>query len=229
MPAALMVPLVALLISLAHTASFGGEIINGKIAKKGTLPFMASVQRDGKHVCGGFLVSPNFVLTAAHCGTGGNMSVILGTHNLNKNVQRFNVKSKIKHDLYKKVYEGNDIMLLQLSEKVKFSTTVQKVKIPTKDKAIRPNTRCLVAGWGAIKTRGESVFDLRDVNVATIDISVCRKAWDIVNKNKKLPPDIICAGGYNTKHGACKGDSGGPLLCGGVAVGIVSFNQGGKL
>lgn len=45
----------------------GSQIIGGKAAAPHSRPFMASIQLDGKHVCGGFLVWPKWVMTAAHC------------------------------------------------------------------------------------------------------------------------------------------------------------------
>lgn len=45
----------------------GSQIIGGKVAAPHSRPFIASIQMDGEHVCGGFLVWPKWVMTAAHC------------------------------------------------------------------------------------------------------------------------------------------------------------------
>lgn len=125
------------------------------------------------------------------------------------------------------------------------------IKISSKSRPVKPNTKCQVAGWGQTKTKNKT-NDLRVADVSIIDIRICKKEWE--NKNTGLPANVLCAGGYRTKSGACQvesqrlslhifleqwdwsktlvlfvlfwqGDSGGPLVCSGLAVGIVSFNH----
>nr|XP_023700000.1 transmembrane protease serine 9-like [Paramormyrops kingsleyae] len=219
--------LSVLLPTLVHADSSGGEIINGKNAAKNSLQYMASLQLDGKHYCGGFLISEKFILSAAHCEKPGNISVLLGTHNIKSNQGiRFHVAKTYKPTDYKGVSSGNDIMLLQLSKPVKYSKTIKPVAVPTTDKLIKANTVCHVAGWGSMKTRGKIADNLQVVEISTIDEDKCRKLWR--SQREELPAKIICAGGYGTKNGACQGDSGGPLVCNGVVQGIVSFNFGKK-
>uniref|UniRef100_A0A672K435 trypsin n=1 Tax=Sinocyclocheilus grahami TaxID=75366 RepID=A0A672K435_SINGR len=98
-------------------STFGADIINGKKAKKNSMLYMASVQIDGKHNCGGFLINPSYVLTAAHCDKSGNMTVILGTHNISPqgaHLRRYTVQNRHKHPSYKDAKTGNDIMLLKV-------------------------------------------------------------------------------------------------------------------
>ncbi|XP_036442900.1 transmembrane protease serine 9-like [Colossoma macropomum] len=218
--------LAALFCALAFDATYEEEIINGRKAKKNSLQHMASVQVNGKHKCGGFLIDASYVLTAAHCDDRDNMSVVLGAQDISRNnLIRYEVKSKHKHPSYKDPKTGNDIMLLKLSSSVKQSKSVKIVKIPNKDKPLKPKTKCQVAGWGKTEKQN-SVNDLLVTDVSTVSFDDCQKEWAIVKI--KLPPNVLCAGGYGTKSGACQGDSGGPLVCGGTAVGIVSFNLNGN-
>ncbi|XP_066504023.1 granzyme-like protein 1 [Hoplias malabaricus] len=217
--------LAAVFSALTYDATHGEEIINGKKVQKNSLQYMASVQNKGVHICGGFLIDPSYVLTAAHCDFGNNMSVILGTQNIaGNNLKRYMVKTKYKHQSYRSSRTGNDIMLLKLSKKVKQNKFVKTIKIQSKDKPVKPNAKCLVAGWGKTENQ-KRVDDLLMTYVPVINFNECQKEWNKVNV--KLPDNVLCAGGYKTKSGACQGDSGGPLVCSDVAVGIVSFNYNG--
>ncbi|KAL7855019.1 hypothetical protein SRHO_G00172090 [Serrasalmus rhombeus] len=167
------------------------------------------------------------VFNATYGDEGESMSVVLGAHNISaNNLIRYEVKKIYKHPSYKDPKTGNDVMLLKLSSSVKQGKLVKIVKIPSKDKPLKPKTKCQVTGWG--KTEKQDVVnDLLVTDVSTVSLKDCKKEWDEANQTK-LPPNVLCAGGYGTKSGACQGDSGGPLVCSGTAVGIVSFNYNGN-
>ncbi|XP_028258888.1 mast cell protease 1A-like isoform X2 [Parambassis ranga] len=202
--------------------ALGSEIINGKDVPAKLMLYMASVQHNNRHRCGGFLVSEDFVVTAAHCDHGDALSVVLGTHNL-KNVDdstmRYSV-TKCKHPDYKKPATGNDIMLLKLSKKVQLNNRVQPIQLP--NSAIKDKAKCRVAGWGFTKTRGTTVSVLKKVDVSIVPLKDCRRKWE--SHRVHLVNTVICAGGSDKNKGFCNGDSGGPLVCSGAAAGIVSFN-----
>ncbi|XP_027146041.1 transmembrane protease serine 9 [Larimichthys crocea] len=210
------------LTSLGRDA-LGGKIINGKKAPENSMLYMVSLQNSrGQHLCGGFLISEDFVLTAAHCdGYRIFAKVVLGTHNLKAHGIKKSIVKWCKPESYKNVGQGNDIMLLKLSQKVQLDNSVQTIQLPTSGMNIRENEKCQVAGWGKTKTNGPGVDELRVMDVSTINKQVCEREWAVL----PLPDNVICAGGYETNKGFCQGDSGGPLVCNGKAVGIVSFNH----
>uniref|UniRef100_A0A3Q2WKE4 Trypsin-3-like n=2 Tax=Haplochromis burtoni TaxID=8153 RepID=A0A3Q2WKE4_HAPBU len=212
----LFVHVLACLGRLAH----GSDIINGEKAPENSMQYMASVQNNmGQHVCGGFLITQDFVVSAAHCNDSTPTHVVLGNHNLkNGNHQKIKIKKKNIHENYQNVGQGNDIMLLELLYKVQLNERVQTIQLPPAEIHLEENQVCQVAGWGKTETDVKSVDELRVVDVSVINPRVCEELWH------GLPANVICAGGYETDKGFCQGDSGGPLLCDGLAVGVVSFN-----
>uniref|UniRef100_A0A3B4EYZ1 Granzyme B(G,H)-like n=1 Tax=Pundamilia nyererei TaxID=303518 RepID=A0A3B4EYZ1_9CICH len=194
--------------------SGGDHIIDGKKAPENSMQYMASVQDyNGHHVCGGFLITEEFVVSAAHCDDS-LTHVVLGNHNLkNGNHQKIKIENKIIHENYQHVGLGNDIMLIKLSEKVQLGHGVRIIPLPPAEINLKENQVCQVAGWGKTKTDGKLVDELMVVNVSVITSKNC---------------------GYETTKGFCQvcflsfqfkmGDSGGPLVCHGFAVGVVSFN-----
>uniref|UniRef100_I3JCP3 Anionic trypsin-2 n=1 Tax=Oreochromis niloticus TaxID=8128 RepID=I3JCP3_ORENI len=212
----LLLHVLACLGRLTH----GSDIIHGEKAPENSMQYMASVQdNEGEHVCGGFLITEDFVVSAAHCDDSSPTYVVLGNHNLkNGNHQKIKIENKIIHKNYRQVGLGDDIMLIKLSEKVQLGHGVRVIQIPHAEINLKENQVCQVAGWGKTKTEGELVDELMVANVSVITSKNCEDQWMI------LPANVICAGGYETTKGFCQGDSGGPLVCDGLAVGVVSFN-----
>uniref|UniRef100_A0A3Q2D7F0 Granzyme-like protein 1 n=1 Tax=Cyprinodon variegatus TaxID=28743 RepID=A0A3Q2D7F0_CYPVA len=185
------------------------------------MQYVVSVQRAGHHVCGGFLISEDFVVTAAVCSTPKPDVVVLGSHDLkSSNAEKIKIEEQYKHPDYRDVEYGDDIVLLKLSGKAPLKKLVKTLPIPKDEIKLKEGEICSVAGWGKTESKDFIVDDMGVVNVSLLNPQLCRKIW-----GPGLPPKVICAGGYNTNKGFCQGDSGGPLVCKGMAVGVVSFNR----
>ncbi|KAB0368938.1 mast cell protease 3-like [Muntiacus reevesi] len=214
--------LVALLLSPTGEA---GKIIGGHEAKPHSRPYMAFLrfQISGKpHICGGFLVREDFVLTAAHC-LGSSIGVTLGAHSImerERTQQVIPVRRAFPHPHYNDKTFENDIMLLQLAWKADMTDAVSPISLPRNFQKVNPGMMCSVAGWGRLEVNMPSADKLQEV-----DLEVQSEQRCIARFRDYIPITQICAGDPNKRKNSYSGDSGGPLVCDGVAQGIVSYGD----
>uniref|UniRef100_A0A8C3XAW4 Serine protease 57 n=1 Tax=Cyanoderma ruficeps TaxID=181631 RepID=A0A8C3XAW4_9PASS len=202
----------------------GSQIIGGKAAAPHSRPFIASIQMDGEHVCGGFLVWPKWVMTAAHCAPSHLcLRVVLGAHRLQEpeeSQQIFSVAESIAHPLYNPRAVDNDIRLLQLNSSATLNKYVKRIRLPSPRIDLKPGTVCYVAGWGDTSNFGDQPTELMETNTTIVKRSLCRTLW-----RGKVSANMLCGTLRSPSHPLIlQGDSGGPLVFQNKVYGIVSFS-----
>nr|XP_054592789.1 mast cell protease 4-like [Nothobranchius furzeri] len=191
----------------------GGSVVGGTVAKPHSRPYMASLQIDDHHTCGGVLVRKDYVLTAAHCkNCYRDLTVVLGAHNIckkEKSQQKIKVKKYQLHPKYTGKFDY-DIMLLKLENNAKLDKYVGPIELPETDEHILANVSCAVAGWGQSGPKKPTSDVLKEAN-EKIQFSVeCNHIWKENFTSHRMICTKITKGG-----GVCQGDSGGPLICNG--------------
>uniref|UniRef100_A0AAX7TS40 trypsin n=1 Tax=Astatotilapia calliptera TaxID=8154 RepID=A0AAX7TS40_ASTCA len=127
-------------------------ILGGHEAVPHSRPYMVLLQRhmlDGQRAhCAGFLLNEDFVMTAAHCQAE-SYTALLGVHNVNSNseIQRISAEQPFPHKNFNQTSLKNDVMLLKLSSKAKFSENVKPIPLASHDDGTLPKS-CILSGWG---------------------------------------------------------------------------------
>jgi secreted trypsin-like serine protease len=200
------------------------KIIGGQNATNGEFPWIVgladSFESDLEYAqfCGGSLIRPGWVLTAAHCVENENgigfipaseLDVFLDVHRLsnpNATKERIRVAQIYPHPNYNTNTLNNDIALLRLQT----NSTKSTISLPTQgdETRIAAGTTLTVMGWGITNNQTQAFADiLQKVNVNAISRTVCN---GVNVYDGEITQNMFCASA-NGKD-ACQGDSGGPLV-----------------
>ena len=207
-------------------------VVGGDESDYGEFPYYVSMGG-----CGGSLIAPRVVLTAAHCQPQNyniNEQVTVGPTKRNslnnegfKNAERILVTDAISHP---KFGEGTGInydyalMLLETEYIIESDITL---KLNFDSDFPEEGSVLDVLGMGTTSSGASSVANmLRDVKVPAITNAECKNNYGSSSVTSKM----LCAGYPEGKKDACQGDSGGPLvkINGNIhtQVGITSWGYG---
>ncbi|XP_078280020.1 transmembrane protease serine 6-like [Rhinoraja longicauda] len=102
----------------------------------------------------------------------------------------------------------NDIALMELTQPVTLSNTVQPACLPSLYHVLSEEMKCFITGWGTTSEGGYLSYVLQKAEVEVISDYLC---WELYGN--QITDRMLCAGKVAGGVDSCQGDSGGPLIC----------------
>ncbi|XP_037942627.1 serine protease SP24D-like [Teleopsis dalmanni] len=205
-----------------------GRIVGGIDATEGQFAHQISLRYSGSHICGGSIISRNYILTAGHCVGDEDedgiyhvddpkyYTIRAGSSNRLSGGVVIAVETITVHESYGNFL--NDVALLKLSTPLIYSANIKA--IPLASSEVTPGEKVIISGWGRLKTGGDIPLKLQWTTLEAISKTKCLTTIGMFSDT------LICLA-HDPNFGACNGDSGGPAIYNGELVGVAGFVVGG--
>ncbi|XP_073946538.1 chymotrypsin-1-like [Choristoneura fumiferana] len=218
------------------------RIVGGIEAPDGSAPYMVALLVGDivpSLLCGGSLIAPQRMLTAAHCiepmksWTGGLLQIlrsaraVLGTNKWSDERRTAQFSGYRIHPEYDRWNIKNDIGLIFTTNEVVLDKRVNIIALNYE--RMRGGENIIVTGWGTTTLWGEIPDQLQLLYVKVMSPSLCEHAVKEAQGELRYPPvnhevEICTKHEKGAGHGMCHGDSGSALVDElGKQVGIVSW------
>ncbi|KAF2889857.1 hypothetical protein ILUMI_16316, partial [Ignelater luminosus] len=207
----------------------GARIVGGAPALRYEFPHQIAIHMNNQHICGGSILTAQWVVTAGHCivGSANQMVVYAGMLNQRENhpdVQALRVSRIVVHPAYPGGVAPNDIALMQLASSLRWTQAVQPISLPREHEEF--TGLAWVSGWGYLSSANPvTPTALQKLNMRIWTYSQCANNLNaLIGTSYPLDDTMICLGGPITgRETVCQGDSGGPVVQNGKLLGVASW------
>lgn len=201
-----------------------GRIVNGTTTNIRNAKFTVYLRQNGKFICGGSLVTPQQVITAAHCVKNVNpaqLTVVGGATYLSEIGVRRSVSKIMTPKEYNAKTYHSDIAVLKLSGDMK-GNNIETIELCKDNWKLGDSID--VYGWGALSEHNNRESNqLRTVRVPLVTRKKCSDMYK--RDGSSITNTMFCAGDLKGKD-SCFGDSGGPAIFQNQLCGVVSWGVG---
>jgi hypothetical protein len=223
-------------------------IVGGTEATRGAFPYFVDIGGASATglVCGGSLIAPRVVLTAAHCNTVNNVfttvpqfvgkQVRVGAFDQSGTADGSRLVTVVDQKLHPnfdtRAGFQNDFSLLLLAESVDIENLVPKLRLSNENSDISPGTPQVIMGLGDTSENGSLASTLRQAIVPAISDTECLIDYVPSVLLTPFPGITSCAGFEAGGIDSCQGDSGGPAVTPSsdgtihYQTGVVSYGEG---
>lgn len=210
-----------------HPLTFHGRILDGNLAEKGQFPwhaFLMCYRKESCGSCGGSLINPKFILTAAHCTEDRDrFDIWLGSNQKYEPELKLQSTVKFEHPLWNTITLQNDVSLIKLPKDVQSTPNIRPISLPNQDIGLLEKTIVTASGFGTTGYGKSSALILNHINLKVISNKKCLEYYS----RTYIHPTTLCAFAMNPTQTLCHGDSGGPLVTkigdNDILVGVISF------
>ncbi|XP_055381908.1 trypsin beta-like [Condylostylus longicornis] len=198
------------------------KIVGGNATDISDVPYQVSVVINGNTLCGGSILSQDWVITAAHCiynESATSIVVHAGTNIWYSGIP-YGVSRVFRHQDYDPNTYINDVALLLLVNSIQYdSNTFPRQPIALAETLPADGTQVLVSGYGDTSENGNLATTLMSVYVNMVNVDSCNTSYA-----GEVLDGMFCAAA--PKKDSCQGDSGGPIVYNNTLIGVVSWGYG---
>jgi len=191
------------------------KIVGGEPVEPHSIPWQVLQYRNFgifQQLCGGTIICPRFVMTAAHCtAPGSSYEIYIRVHQQSQDLTEDNLvvlKKAHVHPKYDKNTHNYDYAIMELMNPISINSDAKAIFLPDGSEKYNDKSLFFTSGWGLTSSdKPESLSDvLLSVTLPFVPHGVCKDIYSY------LTPQMMCAGDIDKgKINACHGDSGGPL------------------